>query len=141
MESRRKFLKQSALAAMFAPIAIDAFSAPSERKLKNFGFISGIIGRELEGDWKSVLKKAASYGYTEIETGNFLGESAESFLAYLNQIGMTLPVGGFEFKAQPLSFLHDHQVLSALAMHRPEIRLFLGSVGESDDFLQCESFP
>ncbi len=99
MESRRNFIKQSATVAMLAPLAFNPLSSLAERKLKNFGFISGIIGKELQTDWKSALKKASSYGFTEIETGNFHGESAESFLAYLKEIGMTLPVGGFEFNA------------------------------------------
>lgn len=114
MESRRKFLKQSALVAMLAPLAIDTFSFPDERKLKNFGFISGIIGKELEGDWKSVLKTAASYGFTEIENGDYLGESAESFLAFLNEIGMTIPVGGFEFKASDEELQKSMSLLKSL---------------------------
>jgi len=114
MESRRKFLKQSALVAMFAPLAIDTFSFPAEKKLKNFGFISGIIGKELEGDWKSVLKKAASFGYTEIESGEYLGESAESFLMYLKEIGMSLPVGGFEFKASDEELKKSMSLLKSL---------------------------
>lgn len=114
MESRRKFLKQSALVAMFAPLAIDTVSSPAEKKLKNFGFISGIIGKELQGDWKSILKKAASFGFTEIETGNYLGESAETFLAYLNEIGMTLPVGGFEFKASEDELKKSMSLLKSL---------------------------
>jgi sugar phosphate isomerase/epimerase len=114
MESRRKFLKQSALVALFAPLAIDTFSSPAERKLRNFGFISGIIGKELQGDWKSALKTTASYGFTEIETGNFLGESAESFLAYLNEIGMTIPVGGFEFKASEDELKKSMSLLKSL---------------------------
>jgi len=114
MESRRKFIKQSALVAMFAPLAVDTFSWPSERKLKNFGFISGIIGKELEGDWKSALKTAASYGFTEIENGEYLGESAESFLAFLNEIGMTIPVGGFEFKASDEELKKSMSLLKSL---------------------------
>jgi len=114
MESRREFLKQSAIVAMLAPLAIDTFSSPVERKLRNFGFISGLIGKALEGDWKSALKTAASYGYTEIENGEYLGDSAESFLAYLNEIGMTIPVGGFEFKASDEELKKSMSLLKSL---------------------------
>lgn len=99
MITRRKFITGTAAAITIAALSPDAFSLQRRNKLNNFGFISGIIGKELEGDWKAVLKKAASYGYTEIETGNFMGESADTFLDYLKEIGMSLPAGGFEFKA------------------------------------------
>jgi len=99
MITRRKFITGTAAAITIAALSPDAFSLQRRNKLKNFGFISGIVGKELKGDWKAVLKKAASYGYTEIETGNFMGESADTFLAYLKEIGMSLPAGGFEFKA------------------------------------------
>jgi len=98
MITRRKFISTTALAASASMLSLDVFAIQGKKKLKNFGFISGIIGKELKGDWKAVLKQAASYGFTEIETGNFMGESADSFLAYLKSIGMSLPVGGFEFK-------------------------------------------
>jgi sugar phosphate isomerase/epimerase len=99
MMNRRLFLKQTATAAILAPFAIDSFTVPARGKLKNFGFISGIIGKELQGDWKAVLRQAASFGYTEIETGGYLGESADSFLAFLKETGLNLVAGGFEFKA------------------------------------------
>jgi sugar phosphate isomerase/epimerase len=99
MITRRKFILGTAAAITVATLSPDAFSLQRRKKLKSFGFISGIIGKELKGDWKAVLKQAASYGYTEIETGNYLGESAETYLAFLKEIGLNLVAGGFEFKA------------------------------------------
>src|SRR3989304_3459151 len=99
MITRRKFITGTAAAISVALLAPESLAVQGKKKLKNFGFISGIIGKELKGDWKAVLKQAASYGFTEIETGNFMGDSAETFLAYLKEIGMSLPAGGFEFKA------------------------------------------
>lgn len=99
MITRRKFISTTAIAASAAMLPMNLFNLQEKKKIKNFGFISGIIGIELKGDWKAVFKQAASYGFTEIETGNFMGESADSFLSYLNSIGLSLPVGGFEFKA------------------------------------------
>jgi sugar phosphate isomerase/epimerase len=99
MITRRKFIIDTAAAITFSTLSPDAFSLQTSKKIKNFGFISGIIGKELKGDWKAVLKQAASYGYTEIETGNYLGESAETYLAFLKEIGINLVAGGFEFKA------------------------------------------
>jgi len=110
MLTRRKFITGTGAALAISLLAPESLAFQGKTKLKNFGFISGIIGKELERDWKKALLKAASYGFTEIENGNFLGESAESFLEYLNKIGMTLPVGGFEFKAS------DEELQNSLAL-------------------------
>lgn len=99
MITRRKFIIGTAAAISVAILSPDALSLQRRKKLKNFGFISGIIGKELKGDWKAVLKQAASYGYTEIETGNYLGDSAETYLAFLKETGLNLVAGGFEFKS------------------------------------------
>jgi sugar phosphate isomerase/epimerase len=99
MITRRKFISGAATAAVLSPLAIDLFGSPQGKKIKNIGFISGIIGKELKEDWKGALKKVASFGYTEIETGNFLGESLEGFLSYLKETGLRIVAGGFEFKA------------------------------------------
>ncbi len=110
MLTRRKFITGTGTALAISLLAPESLAFQGKKKLKNFGFISGIIGKELESDWKKALLKAASYGFTEIENGDFLGESAESFLEYLNKIGMTLPVGGFEFKAS------DEELQNSLAL-------------------------
>ena len=86
MVTRRSFLATTATAAaVMLAISPLAVAASSERKLMNFGFISGIIGNELKGDWKAVLKKCVEYGFNEIELGKYLGDSASSFLAYCKQ--------------------------------------------------------
>jgi len=66
-------------------------------RLKKFGFISGIIGKELKGDWKAVLKKAVEFGFSEIETGDYLGDSAAGFSAFCKEIGLTPVAGGIGF--------------------------------------------
>lgn len=114
MITRRKFISTTAFAASAAMLSLDVFALQGKKKLKNFGFISGIIGKELKGDWKAVLKQATAYGFTEIETGNFMGESAETFLTYLKSIGMSLPVGGFEFKASEEELKKSINLLKSL---------------------------
>lgn len=114
MLTRRKFITGSAAAITTAVFAFDPVTVTSGRKLRNFGFISGIIGKELKGDWKAVLKQAVSYGFTEIETGNFMGESADSFLAYLREVGLNLVAGGFEFKATDDQLTKSMSLLNSL---------------------------
>ncbi len=99
MITRRKFISETAAVLVLSPLATDLYSANQEKKLKDLGFISGIIGKELNADWKGALKKAASFGYTEIETGNYLGESLEGFLEFLIETRLKLVAGGFEFKS------------------------------------------
>ncbi len=99
MLKRRNFLKTltagSAFVAVSHPFFASSFS--NKRKLQNIGYISGIIKEELKGDWKSVLKKTVEYGYSEIETGSYLGESAESFLSFCMKIGLKPVAGGIKF--------------------------------------------
>jgi sugar phosphate isomerase/epimerase len=100
MLNRRRFLQTitAGTAAVILPGTLGACNTTQARSLENIGFISGIIGRELrEGDWKEVLSKTADMGYTEIETGNYLGESARSFLDFCQEIGIRPVAGGGSF--------------------------------------------
>lgn len=99
MITRRKFIATSAAAAAASMFKTDLFPGNDERKLKDFGFISGIIGKELKGDWKSVLRQVASFGFTEIETGNYLGDSPGSFMNFMNEINLKPVAGGFKLNA------------------------------------------
>ncbi len=99
MYNRRGFIRTVAAGTAATIIPPAFFSCSGEiKKIENIGFITGIIGRELrEGDWKEVLAATAEMGYTEIETGNYLGESALSFLRFLDDIGITTVAGGATF--------------------------------------------
>jgi len=102
MSTRRSFISSTAIAAA-ATVAVPAtlsftpWTSSGDQKLKKFGFISGIIGNELKGDWKSVLKKTVEFGFTEIEIGDYLGDSASVFLDYCKEIGLTPVAGGIGF--------------------------------------------
>jgi len=80
MITRRKFITVSSAIIVAAAYSPPIFSYPTGKKIKNFGFISGILEKELEGDWKAVLKLASSFGYTEIETGESLSSSNVIFV-------------------------------------------------------------
>jgi sugar phosphate isomerase/epimerase len=98
MLNRRKFIR-TITAGTAGIIAARPFlscnAASRERRLDNIGYITGIIGRELrEGDWREVLTRTAEMGYTEIETGNYWGDSARSFLEFCRSIGLRPVAGG-----------------------------------------------
>lgn len=99
MINRRKFL-QTTLTGTVAAIIPGSYLSCGSRvsRIDNIGFISGIIGRELEEEnWKEVLSKTVEMGYTEIETGNYLGESAASFLDFCKSAGLKPIAGGGTF--------------------------------------------
>jgi sugar phosphate isomerase/epimerase len=99
MSTRRKFLHTIAAGAVasFALNPLFSIESAGGRKLKNIGYISGIIGKELKGDWKAVLRETVNYGYTEIEIGQFLGQSAKTFLKECGEIGIKPVAGGAKF--------------------------------------------
>ncbi len=96
MQSRRKFLSNLALGSAALVLSNPFLSCATEgnRKLKDFGYISGIIKDELKEDWKAALRKTAAMGYTEIETGSYYGKSVEEFLTFCAEIGIKPIAGG-----------------------------------------------
>lgn len=98
MITRRSFLTTSATAAAsLLALNHSLLAAPGKNKLKKIGYISGIIGKELNGDWKTVLKQTVDFGFSEIEIGKYLGASATSFLTSCKEIGITPIAGGINF--------------------------------------------
>ena len=97
MITRRKFITRSATVAIAATFAPDTFAAISSKKLGRIGFIEGIIDKELKADWKAALRETVKYGYTEIEVGRFMGESAKTFLKDCKEIGIKPVAGGAVF--------------------------------------------
>lgn len=98
MITRRSFLTTSATAASSLLLLNSPLMAASGKtSLKKFGYISGIIGKELQGDWKAVLKQTVDFGFSEIEIGRYLGDSASGFLSYCKEIGLKPIAGGISF--------------------------------------------
>jgi sugar phosphate isomerase/epimerase len=120
MIPRRSFISKSAAAvaavAVTVPVSLGSLSwaYSGDRKLKKFGFISGIVGKELEGDWKTVLKKTVEYGFTEIETGDYLGDSAAGFLAFCKEISLTPVAGGINFTTNEEEVMKQLDTLNEL---------------------------
>lgn len=98
--NRRKFIQSLAVATagMYASQAMLACSIAKGRPLGNIGYIAGILGRDLrDRDWQGILTQTAEFGYTEIETGSYMGESARSFLDFCSGIGLKPIAGGTRF--------------------------------------------
>jgi sugar phosphate isomerase/epimerase len=117
MHTRRDFVKTMAMgaAAIYSANALAACKSLTSSKLQNIGYITGILGRNLgEKDWQSMYRQTAEMGYTEIETGNFLGESASSFLAFCKEIGLKPIAGGMNFSDDPDKINESLDKLNAL---------------------------
>lgn len=96
MVTRRKFLQTLTTGAAVAMTVNPLLTLGSEgtRQIKNMGYISGIISKQLRGDWKAVLAETVKFGYNEIEVGRYMGESAQTFLKDCKEIGIKPVVGG-----------------------------------------------
>jgi len=116
MISRKRFISLSGSAFAAVCLAPESFSIKQGHRLKKLGFISGIIDKELRGDWRTVLKKAASYGYTEIETGSYMGESAVDYLTFLKEIGLLPVAGGISFNSGEEELVKNFNLLRSLEM-------------------------
>jgi hypothetical protein len=99
MYTRRKFVKTLTAGAVItvAGSRLLASGFEGKRKLKKIGYIEGIIDKELKADWKAALRQTVKYGYSEIEIGRFMGESAKTFLKDCSEIGIKPVAGGAEF--------------------------------------------
>ena len=94
MTTRRSFITTMAGASASLLLSADLLAAPGKNKLNKIGYISGIISKEIAADWKKALKQTAEFGFTEIETGKYLGSSEAAFLAYCKEIGIKPVAGG-----------------------------------------------
>ncbi len=102
MNTRRDFIKTGifASAGLMAASPLLSLAADGKNKLKNFGFISGIAGEAMKADWKSTLKKAAEFGFTEIEGGSNHAASSMEFLNYCKEVGIKPIAGALDFKTK-----------------------------------------
>lgn len=62
------------------------------------GFISGILYKDLQLDWKAALTRAVDLGFTEIELGNHLGYSDVPFASFCKSIGLRIVGGGIKLE-------------------------------------------
>ena len=112
MNTRRDFIRTGifAGAGFLAASPLLSLAADGNNKLKNFGFISGIAGDAMKADWKDTVKKAAEFGFTEIEGGSNFASSPKEFLDYCKQVGIKPIAGALDFKtkSEDLSKVFDN---------------------------------
>jgi sugar phosphate isomerase/epimerase len=99
-QSRRTFVRQTLLGSLGLLAASTLLNAAEPAgRLKEIGLILGVLQKELKEDWEGTLRKVAQMGYTQVEFGNFYGESPASFKKFLKEVGLK-PVAGGSSMAQ-----------------------------------------
>jgi len=118
MLTRRRFVQTLTAGAGLALVKFpfENIRPDGKRKLENIGFIEGIIGKELEGDWKAVLRETFNYGYSEVEIGKYFGDSAKSFLNDCAELGIKPIAGGTVFSKNPDELKKSLDELNALEL-------------------------
>ncbi|MDO8930477.1 MAG: twin-arginine translocation signal domain-containing protein, partial [Bacteroidota bacterium] len=86
--NRRQFLTTMGLATAGLSAGLPAWAIEKKAdRLDKIGFISGIVSNFMKEDWKGTLEKLAKMGYTEMETGNYHGNSLAEFKAVCKSLG------------------------------------------------------
>ena len=115
MTTRRNFIRTSALGAgAIAASPLLTFGGEGKSKLKKFGFISGIASKEMDADWIGTLKKAAEFGFTELEGGASKAPSPKEFLKVCKDLGIKPIASGSnltEMTKDPQKFFDEYNEL------------------------------
>jgi sugar phosphate isomerase/epimerase len=115
MFNRRDFIKTSlASVAGMSLGSLPACTAQKKRRLTEIGLQVSTIRQPMQQDWERALREVAEIGYDTLEMGGYLGESLDSFKAFLKEVGLTVLAGGSSIGG----FLNDTDKLikDALAM-------------------------
>lgn len=117
MTSRRQFIATvmaGASVLSFSPMR--AFTGEFSRKLKNLGYISGILKNQLNNEnWKVLLEKSVEYGFTEYE-GGLLGNSPKEFVDHCKNIGLKPIAGGIKITKDLLQIQEELDIINKLGM-------------------------
>lgn len=93
--NRRQFITVMGLATAGFATGLPAWALEKKAdRLDKIGFISGIVDNFLKEDWKGTLEKLAKLGYTEMEFGNYLGNSDSEFKSVCKSLGINPFAGG-----------------------------------------------
>lgn len=91
-QSRREFIQSAGLLTTGSLLTLHTLTAckqTSKSSLKDLGFITNIIGKEIKNDWRGTLEKVAGMGYKYFESGEVYGDSLYDYLKFLENIGLT----------------------------------------------------
>ncbi|HEY3371064.1 MAG TPA: sugar phosphate isomerase/epimerase [Prolixibacteraceae bacterium] len=93
--NRRQFISTLGLSSIALAAGIPAWAiGKNADRLDKIGFISGIADNFFKEDWKGTLEKLARQGYTEMESGNYMGNSPAEFKAVCKSLGINPFAGG-----------------------------------------------
>jgi sugar phosphate isomerase/epimerase len=92
IQSRREFIQRAGMLTAGSLLGLHSLAAcknTGPSSLRNLGFITNIIAKEIKDDWRGTLEKVAGMGYKYFESGAVYGDSLEDYKSFLKNIGIT----------------------------------------------------
>jgi sugar phosphate isomerase/epimerase len=120
-QSRREFIRTAGMltaGSLFGMYSNASCRQTSLTSLKDLGFITNIIGKEIRDDWRGTLEKVAGMGYKYFESGEVYGDSLEDYKKFLKNIGLTPLAAG----ASMAQFL-DEASFNKLLIHGHDLNV------------------
>ena len=90
-QSRREFIQTAGMLTAGSWLGLHTIASCKQTNvssLKDLGFITNIIGKEIHDDWRGTLEKVAGMGYKYFESGEVYGDSLEDYKKFLKNIGL-----------------------------------------------------
>lgn len=113
-QSRREFIQTAGMLTAGLWLGLRTIASCKQTNvssLKDLGFITNIIEKEIHDDWRGTLEKVAGMGYKYFESGEVYGDSLEDYKKFLKNIGLIPLTAG----ASMAQFLDEESFAKILA--------------------------
>ena len=113
-QSRREFIQTAGMLTAGSWLGLRTIASCKQTNvssLKDLGFITNIIEKEIHDDWRGTLEKVAGMGYKYFESGEVYGDSLEDYKKFLKNIGLIPLTAG----ASMAQFLDEESFAKILA--------------------------
>jgi len=113
-QSRREFIQTAGMLSAGSWLGLRTIASCKQTNvssLKDLGFITNIIEKEIHDDWRGTLEKVAGMGYKYFESGEVYGDSLEDYKKFLKNIGLIPLTAG----ASMAQFLDEESFAKILA--------------------------
>lgn len=91
LQSRREFIQSTGMLTLGSLLGFPALAACDQKNsshLKDLGFITNIVSKEIKDDWRGTLEKVTGMGYKYFESGAVYGDSLAEYKQFLANIGL-----------------------------------------------------
>ena len=119
--SRRKFIHQTSLGGLGLFMGGSLLNGINFNRLDTVGLIVNVLEKELKSDWQDTLRKVASKGYSQLEYGNYYGDSIEYFKKFMNSIHLQSLSGGSSMAEMKKEAVLNKMIEEALYLQKKYI--------------------